>query len=110
MRAAGEATDGRVVLGIRPESVTLGGDTAAFEGRVDLIEPVGERSLLYVSLLDGPTVTASVPGDVGVSETDRLTVGMPPRRVHLFDADTGTALRHPTETPSDADGPTDRDG
>ena len=110
VRAARDAAGGRVVLGIRPESVTLGGDTATFEGRVDLIEPVGERSLLYVSLRDGPTVTASVPGDVAVAETDRLTIGIPPRRVHLFDADTGTALRHPTETPGDGGGPTDRSG
>ncbi len=96
-----EAADGveRVTVGIRPEDVSVRPDeeaeTATFLGTVDVIEPVGERSFVHVTLEGGPHVTAAVDGTPRVSELDRIEVRLPPDRVHLFDAETGEALHHP---------------
>jgi multiple sugar transport system ATP-binding protein len=99
------ATDG-VTLGVRPEALTVGapddGDAAtAFPGRVEVVEPVGERSFLYVALDAGPTLTVSVPGAAAGADREgaRVRVRIDPDRVHLFDAADGRALVHPERRP-----------
>ena len=92
----------RVTIGIRPEDVQLvevGHDETTFSGVVDVIEPVGERSFVYVSLEAGPQMTVSVGGTPTVRETETVGVRLPPDRVHLFDTDDGGALHHPERRP-----------
>jgi multiple sugar transport system ATP-binding protein len=113
--------DRGLTLGVRPEAVgvrgrTGGGDDrpsrASFPGRIDVVEPVGERAFLYVTLESGPTVTAAVPGAGDAREGLPVWVTLPPDRVHLFDPATGRALHHPeaevaepTLSPGDGTGP-----
>jgi multiple sugar transport system ATP-binding protein len=76
--------DGRgLTLGVRAENVQPGGGTAA---RVDVIERLGERTLVYANLADGSTIVYDEPGDVrlAVGETVHLTIDG--ATAHLFDA------------------------
>jgi multiple sugar transport system ATP-binding protein len=104
-RAARSATGREVTLGIRPEAVEVGrdpGDAPAFEGRIDVVEPVGERSFLYVSLESGPEMTIAVPERATAMEGETVPVRIPPTNLHLFDTATGEALRHPDRGADDA--------
>jgi multiple sugar transport system ATP-binding protein len=114
--AAREAQGRAITLGVRPEAVSVepvgrsrsqpAGDGAerAFPGRVDVVEPVGERAFLYLALDAGPTVTAAVPGGGTAREGTRVRVRLPPDRLHLFDAATGRALGHPDRGTVEATG------
>jgi multiple sugar transport system ATP-binding protein len=101
--AAADATGTRVTLGFRPESPALAesnesdGDSAAptFSGRVDVIEPVGERSFVYVTLDAGPQFKVAAPGGAPVRERANVSVRLPRDSAHLFDGETGDALLHP---------------
>ena len=100
--AAREAEGVGVTLGFRPEAPTLSvptdeadPDTPTFAGRVDVVEPIGERSFVYVTLDAGPQVTVATPGGTPVRETEPVRVAVAPAGVHLFDAATGQALVHP---------------
>jgi multiple sugar transport system ATP-binding protein len=92
------------------------GDIPVYDGRVDVVEPVGERSFLYLTLDAGPNLTAAVGGTAAAREGGQVRAGIPADGIHLFDAATGAALHHPDEedttTPDSgpdhpATGPTD---
>ena len=121
--AAADADGPDVTLGFRPEAPTLvdpaagretleregdgGGEAEVgpgltgeggvpmFLGRVDVVEPVGEQSFVYVTLESGPQLTITVPGGTTVSERTPVGVRLPSSGVHLFDGVTGRALHHP---------------
>jgi multiple sugar transport system ATP-binding protein len=104
--AAAEAESGKITVGIRPEAVGIEARTGtgtgseppgrpSFPGRIDVVEPVGERSFLYVGLDAGPTITAAVPGAGDVREGLPVWAILPTDRVHLFDSATSRALHHP---------------
>ena len=94
-----------VTLGFRPEAPTVVDPTAGsttdreavptFSGQVDVVEPVGERSFIYVTLNSGPQVAIAVPGGTPIRDGTAVDVRLPPDRIHLFDAATGRALHHP---------------
>ncbi len=95
-----DATHGvdRVTIGVRPEDIGVGAtadDAATLPARVDVTEPVGERSFVHATLEGGPSVTAAVEGGAGVRERDQVGLRLPPDRLHLFDTDSGEALHHP---------------
>jgi len=103
--AARSAAGNEVTLGVRPEAVGVGSgpdDAPAFEGRVNVVEPVGERSFLYVSLEAGSEMTIAVPSRTPAAEGDTVPVRIPPDDLHLFDAATETALSHPDRQDDDA--------
>jgi multiple sugar transport system ATP-binding protein len=77
----------RISLGIRPEHVILGGpDLHLVRGRVELVEPLGESSLVHVRVAGDRLVTARVPGDAAVRSGIEVGVGIPAKLCHLFDA------------------------
>ncbi|MEU6998875.1 ABC transporter ATP-binding protein [Nonomuraea sp. NPDC046570] len=84
---------GRAVLGVRPENLALGaaGDDG-ITGTVRSVELLGSRSLLKV-VVDGQTVTASVPPVVGVGPGEEVTLRVTDSaHTRVFDADTGSSL------------------
>ncbi|MEF8841790.1 MAG: ATP-binding cassette domain-containing protein [Haloarculaceae archaeon] len=105
LRDAARRADGSALtVGLRPEAVGVEArpgseaeppSSHSFPGHIDVVEPVGEQSFLYVTLDAGPTVTAAVPGAGDAREGDPVWASLPPERVHLFDARTGRALHHP---------------
>lgn len=88
------AVDGKkVTLGIRPESFVARLDGAgSFEAKVDVLEHLGHEFVAYLKA--GETaLTASVDTDSGVKEGETLKFGIKLNDIHLFDAESGAAIR-----------------
>ncbi|PYM15059.1 MAG: ABC transporter ATP-binding protein [Candidatus Rokuibacteriota bacterium] len=76
-----------LLLGVRPEDVTLGG-TGGIAARVVSAEYLGADSLVVCGV--GQTlVTARVPGGIDVVAGAEIRLGWSPAVVHVFDATTG---------------------
>lgn len=72
-------------FGIRAENLTRQSD-GALKGSVQVVERLGERTLLHVTLMSGDLVVA---GDVGASRAkvgDIVTLSPDPMYGHIFDA------------------------
>ncbi len=80
----------RVMLGIRPEHLTLGGDGLRLA--VELIEPLGSETLLHGRIIgrEAEAIVMRVPGTV--PPTEAVTAAVQPDQLHLFDAATGRRL------------------
>ncbi|MEM5475471.1 sn-glycerol-3-phosphate ABC transporter ATP-binding protein UgpC [Pacificibacter sp. AS14] len=92
--AAAENAGRNVIVGIRPEHVTLQaeGQSSSLPLSLDLVEPLGSEALLHARYGESALVfKVETNGDIdhlsGVSE-----VHVQPDMVKLFDADTGRAL------------------
>jgi ABC-type sugar transport system ATPase subunit len=89
--AAGRA----IVLGVRPQDLTLVGeqDPASIRGRVWVVELLGAEKLVEVTIGERRRIAVQVRADTAVNVDDAVGVRVDPRRVHLFDAQSGAALR-----------------
>jgi len=76
-----------LILGIRPEHVTVGGE-AALPLKVDLVEPLGAESLVHGALPSGEELTVRLSGTSPFPGTI-LPVTIPPMLLHVFEAGTG---------------------
>jgi multiple sugar transport system ATP-binding protein len=87
------ATGGRAVLGLRPESL-LPVEAAApgLTVQVALVEPLGSDTLVHFRLGTQDYV-ARVPPEARPAVGQTMRLGVDPRRMHLFDAETGDVLR-----------------
>jgi len=85
--------DRPLTLGIRPEHVRLlaPGDAAAFPATIQLVEPLGNETLLYFTVA-GRLFVVRGPGGVEAGVDSRIGLGVAPEHVHLFDPATGRAL------------------
>ena len=83
------AAGARLTLGVRAENVLPGGGAAA---KVDVIERLGERTLVYANLGDGSTIVYDEPGDVRIAVGDGVALTIEGEAAHLFDAE-GRAIR-----------------
>ena len=72
-----------VTLGIRAEHIRRGGNLPA---RVEVIERLGDRSLVYARIGDGSLVTFEEKGDVELAREEKVQLAFAPERIHLFDA------------------------
>ncbi|QLG28965.1 sn-glycerol-3-phosphate ABC transporter ATP-binding protein UgpC [Halorarum halophilum] len=90
-----------LTLGIRPEHIDIvDADTPnAIPVDVNVVEPMGELSYVYITIGD-QTYTMSVEGERLVKAGDHLHVVFPERKIHLFDAASGAALKN--SEPTDA--------
>ncbi|MEJ0012051.1 MAG: sn-glycerol-3-phosphate ABC transporter ATP-binding protein UgpC [Bauldia sp.] len=80
-------------FGVRPEDLTLTqGTDAIFKGRVEIVEHLGELTLLYVDCgnPDEP-VLAKLPGNAMVKRGDEVSLTAPISTLHVFD-DKGVAF------------------
>jgi multiple sugar transport system ATP-binding protein len=78
-----------VVLGLRPEDVSAGGDVAA---RVELVSPLGSETHLDVLAEGGVPLTLRVPKEWRAAPGDGLSFGIDPARLHIFDKASETRL------------------
>ncbi len=78
-----------LTLGVRAENIQPGGGIPA---RVDVIERLGERTLIYANLRDGSTIVYDETGDVQVSIGENVQLAIDGSNAHLFGAD-GRAIR-----------------
>jgi alpha-glucoside transport system ATP-binding protein len=75
-------------FGVRPEDLAIAtGDETLFEGEVEIVEALGEVTLLYVN---GPVeeepVVVKLPGIVDVKKGQKLRFSADKTKLHLFDA------------------------
>ena len=75
-------------FGVRPEDLSIAtGDDFLFEGKVTIVEALGEVTLLYV---DGPVedepIVVKLPGIVEVKKGEALRFAADRSKLHLFDA------------------------
>ena len=85
----------KATLGIRPEDIHLAvpSDSAdfCFEANVEVVEQLGSEILLDMRV--GPALmVASVEPTVRVRAHDKLKLALKPERLHLFDAETESAI------------------
>jgi multiple sugar transport system ATP-binding protein len=87
------ASPGAAKLGFRPEHAQLvePGTADAFAGEVYVVEPLGNETLVTVSL-GGTLVNIREAADFTSAPGTRCAVRPLPQHVHLFDDETGEAL------------------
>jgi ABC-type sugar transport system ATPase subunit len=85
----------KAVLGVRPQDLELvtAGVPDAAQGRVWVVELLGSEKLVEVELADRSRITVQVRADTPVTVDDMMGVRFDPQRVHIFDAESGSALR-----------------
>jgi sn-glycerol 3-phosphate transport system ATP-binding protein len=83
--------DGADIVGIRPDAVVLGrGEGIALSGTVELIEPVGGESHLYVRVEGIEQALILVQrGRAQVGEADRVDFVLPVTALHGFNRESG---------------------
>jgi multiple sugar transport system ATP-binding protein len=89
--------DGGVVVGIRPERLTVVPDGStngggSLRGTVAVVEPLGSDQHVMVDF-DGGQLTARVPREVKVNVAEPVTLTTDGGHVHLFDPQSGAAYR-----------------
>jgi multiple sugar transport system ATP-binding protein len=84
----GLASGNALQLGLRPENVTVAPvEAATTTAKVDLVERLGDRTLVYAHLSDGQAITAE---DVGISRVrhgDTVGLKINGDAAHLFGPD-----------------------
>ncbi|WP_181685156.1 ABC transporter ATP-binding protein [Halorhabdus salina] len=93
----------RFTLGIRPEDIKLAtaDEHNAVTTTVEVTEPLGEVTYVYLEIAD-QQYTATLEGDMVIETGRTLTIRFPKDRIHVFDAETGEALRNRSR-PDDED-------
>ena len=85
VRREGLSSSGKFRLGLRPEMVRVGGDDAT--AKVELVERLGERTLVYARFPNGQAITAEDEGDSKVKIGDEVPLKIDGAAAHVFDAD-----------------------
>jgi len=83
----------QAVLGIRPEALVAEPAPAAstIDLNVEMAERVGRHQFVY-GTTGADRIVARVESDIKVNRGERLTLGIDPGALHLFDARTGQAV------------------
>jgi len=75
-------------LGLRPEAVRVGKrGKAAATAKVELVERLGERTLVYARLADGQSITAEDEGNSAIRIGDEVPLKIDGAAAHVFDSD-----------------------
>jgi multiple sugar transport system ATP-binding protein len=69
-------------IGLRPEAVRIGGEGP--QAKVELVERLGERTLVYARLADGQPITAEDEGDSRVKIGDSVPLAIDGAAAHVF--------------------------
>jgi multiple sugar transport system ATP-binding protein len=84
----GLPANGPIELGLRPEDVRVAsGDDATTQAKVELVERLGERTLIYARLSDGLAITAEDRGDSRIKMDDQIGLKLRGTSAHIFDSD-----------------------
>jgi len=75
-------------FGVRPEDLSIAtGDDYLFEGKVSIVEALGEVTLLYLEAPAGEEpVIVKIPGIAPAKKGETLRFSAPSEKLHLFDA------------------------
>jgi multiple sugar transport system ATP-binding protein len=79
--------DTAMTLGLRPEAVRIAGpETASMQGTAEVVERLGERTLVHVALDDGSQLVAEDAGTSMVRVGERVGLAIDSSGAHIFDA------------------------
>jgi len=81
-----------VEIGIRPEDVTISADGQGLKFAVDVVEHLGNETILYGHLVDGQAMTVRLAGQAKFQSGETLFLDLAAERVIAFDKD-GRNLR-----------------
>jgi multiple sugar transport system ATP-binding protein len=84
------AIGSEVVVGLRPEDITLG--AGPFAARVRLVEPTGHEQIAVLALDGGEALTVRADAELPLRVGETLQWGVRAARLHLFDATSGRRL------------------
>ena len=76
--------DQALTAGVRAEHLVVDANSP-FVAKADVVERLGERTLVYVTLPDGSYAVAETPRDVDVNPGEKVGLRFDAARVHLFD-------------------------
>ena len=80
--------EGELRVGLRPEAVHVGsGGQNETKAKVDLVERLGERTLIYARLSDGLAITAEDKGDSSIKIGDEVPLKIDGGGAYLFGPD-----------------------
>jgi len=84
----GQAPAGDIEVGVRPEhlKVVASGPNTAFDGSVQIVEQLGNSTLMYVDTPAGQLIVEG-EGNLEVAPGDKVSLALDPARSHLFGAD-----------------------
>ncbi len=83
---------GKITLGLRPDDLLVVEEDGQFEGQVDVLEPLGSETLVYVSV-GGKELIAKASGRTPPELGSIIKLSADSENMHLFDSATGEALR-----------------
>jgi multiple sugar transport system ATP-binding protein len=79
--------DAAMTLGLRPEAVRIAApETASMQGTTEVVERLGERTLVHVVLGDGSQLVAEDSGTSTVRVGERVGLAIDSSGAHIFDA------------------------
>jgi multiple sugar transport system ATP-binding protein len=78
--------DGPARLGIRAEQVRVtAADAVQTRGTAEVVERLGDRTLIHTRLQDGSLIVAEDSGASAVQHGEVIGLGLAGARIHLFD-------------------------
>ncbi|GGD86306.1 sugar ABC transporter ATP-binding protein [Aureimonas endophytica] len=86
------ARGGKATLGVRPEDLTLSNGAPLFSGTVELVEKLGEVTLVYVDVGGKEPIVAKLDGESPVRRGETVSLAAAPEALHVFGPD-GRAFR-----------------
>ena len=90
---SGFKPDDKITFGIRPEhmGITEAAGTKLADVRVDLVEQLGDQTMLYASTQGGQPLTIALTGQQSIAAGTMVSAYVDPSRYHVFNAE-GRAL------------------
>lgn len=82
----------RVVYGIRPENIEIGGEGQGIQSTIEVVEPTGANTELYCHVGDDTDIVAVPRRRYDVSAGDTVFLDFDPQQSHIFDAETERSL------------------
>jgi multiple sugar transport system ATP-binding protein len=89
-----------VVVGLRPEDITLG--SGPFVARVRVVEPTGHEQIVLLDVEGGDSLTVRADADLVLRAGETLRWGVRAPRLHLFDAEDGARIEATLAAPAAA--------
>ena len=78
---------GELRVGLRPEAVRVADAAATTRAKVELVERLGERTLIYGKLADGQAITAEDTAYSALKLGDEVALAIDGASAHLFGPD-----------------------
>jgi len=96
-KAADPYSGKTVCMGIRPDHITLQGQTKkdenTFEAKIEVVEQMGSEIVLDVSVDDMEFTVSRIEPTYSAASGDNIKLRITPDRLHLFDVETEKVIR-----------------